>query len=213
MTDMPPIKNLLIDLGGVLYEIDIDKTIKAYQARAKHPDEALSFSKNTQGEWFSRLDRGEITIEAFADGLIQDFALTAEREEVISIWNELLMGLMPGRTEQIAQMAKHYNLALLSNTSRAHYNHYKDECAPMFAHFDHLFFSFDMGLRKPDPKIYQQALETMGWQAAETLFLDDSRTNIEAAHALGIQTAWIEEPETFDQLVPQLLASVTSESP
>lgn len=207
MPTYPNIQNLLIDLGGVLYDIDIAKTIKAYQALARNPDEALSFTTNSQGEWFSKLDRGEVSIEAFADGLIADFDLDTDQATVITIWNDLLLGLMPQRPTQIAQLAPDYHLALLSNTSRQHHSLYKDECAEMFSHFERLFFSFDMGMRKPDAIIFEKVLAEMNWQAAETLFIDDSTTNIAAAKALGIQTAWIEHPAVFDQLVGDLVAS------
>ena len=69
----------------------------------------------------------------------------------------------------------------------------------MFAAMDHLFFSFDLNLCKPDSSIYLTALDKMGWKASETLFLDDSLSNIEGAQALGIQTLWVEKPELFEQ--------------
>lgn len=192
---------MLIDLGGVLLEIDIDGTLEKYRA-LRAPDAAqLDYGKEGQDIWFSKLDKGEVSIEEFAQGLISSFELQASEAEIIKIWADLLKPVFPGRIPAVERLSKKYNLALLSNTSEYHFGLYGAECAPMFAQMDHIFTSFEMGVSKPDAAIYEQALEKSGWKAEETLFLDDSRPNIEGAKALGIQTFWIETPAHFEQMM------------
>lgn len=70
----------------------------------------------------------------------------------------VLIGVFPGREAEVAQLAQTFNIALLSNTSRFNRDHYTEECEPVFWHIDQLFFSFDMGLRKPDPTIISRPL-------------------------------------------------------
>ena len=53
--------------------------------------------------------------------------------------------------------------------------------------FDHLFLSHEMQLAKPDPRIFYEVIETTGIKPEETLFLDDSRSNIETAKNIGFQ--------------------------
>ena len=53
--------------------------------------------------------------------------------------------------------------------------------------FDHIIVSADVGLIKPDPRIYQLSLERVGCQAHEAIFIDDRKINIDAAQALGIK--------------------------
>ncbi|MEO0895971.1 MAG: HAD family phosphatase [Bacteroidota bacterium] len=199
------VKNLLIDLGGVLYQIRIQETLDAYKAlipsHDHHPNDGTLFKHPL----FKQLDQGKIEIDDLAEGLIEEWNLDVEKEEVKKIWLELLVGLYPNRTASIQELSKTYNIALLSNTSKYHFEHYRHECGPMFEAMDHLFFSFDIGLTKPDPMIYQMALEKMGWEASETMFLDDSQTNVQAAKALGIQTVWIEKPEVFEEIAHTLI--------
>jgi HAD superfamily hydrolase (TIGR01509 family) len=197
--------NVLIDLGGVLYEIDIEHTMQRYRALSGRRAESLSDQSQQPLTWFTQLDRGEIDIDTFARGLQQDLALDADLITIKQIWRELLIGVFPGRAEVLARLSRHYHLALLSNTSRYHHDHYRAACEPLFAHMDHLFFSFEMGLTKPDPAIYRQALAQAGWQAEETLFMDDSPGNLEAAQAEGIHPAWIDTPEAFDTWAHRLL--------
>lgn len=200
------IHHLLIDLGGVLYQIDIPRTMARYDALRAPDAPPLRYSSTLQQAWFTRLDQGEIDIDAFAAGLRGEFGLQAELATIRAIWRDLLIGVFPGRVEQVQRLAERYQLALLSNTSRYHYDHYREACQPMFACMQHLFLSFEMGLSKPDTAIYQQALAQAGWSAETTLFLDDSRRNLDTAAALGLQTAWIETPAHFDRWVEQLLA-------
>ena len=78
-----------------------------------------------------------------------------------------------------------YQLCLLSNANAI-------EIRPKLHHhdletlFDHIIISSEVGIRKPDPKIFQLALDRLGSQPEETIFVDDSHHNISAAQALGI---------------------------
>ena len=195
------VKNLLIDLGGVLYDVDLASTLDKYRAMQETHTEELRYGKEGQDIWFSRLDEGAIEIDEFAIGLKDSFKLKGSKAEIIKIWRDLLVGLFPGRTEGMQRLSNRYQTALLSNTSRYHFETYYPECKAMFDQMDHIFVSFEMGMRKPNADIYLKALEDTGWKAKETLFFDDSRANIEAAEALGIQTCWVKTPDVFEQFI------------
>ncbi len=61
------------------------------------------------------------------------------------------------------------------------------EAFPWLKDFDALVWSFQLGMAKPDARIYEEALRRLGTQAEETLFLDDKPANVEAARALGME--------------------------
>ncbi|RMG57368.1 MAG: HAD family phosphatase [Bacteroidetes bacterium] len=199
------IKNLLIDLGGVLYNIDVEGTLAAFTALQAPGAPKIDFTKQAQHHWFDELDRGTLSADGFLMGLQEEFQIEAELPQLRQIWQDLLVGLYPHREAQVAQLATRYRIALLSNTNGAHRDHYIDECRAMFGHMDHVFYSFEMGMRKPDAEIFETALNRAGWQAAETLFLDDSRANIAAAAALGLHTRLISAPEVFDAVVAECM--------
>ena len=114
------IKNMLIDLGGVLLEIDITGTLEKYRALRAPDADQLDYGKEGQDLWFSKLDRGQVSIEEFAQGLKKSFQLQASEEEIIKIWADLLKPVYPGRVAAVQALSKKYNLALLSNTSEYH---------------------------------------------------------------------------------------------
>ena len=80
-----------------------------------------------------------------------------------------------------------YRLLLLSNTNDIHYRHYRRQFADTLDRFDALITSHEVGMRKPDPRIYHHARKAAGCPAEECLFIDDLPANIEAARACGWQ--------------------------
>jgi glucose-1-phosphatase len=68
---------------------------------------------------------------------------------------------------------------------------------------DRVFMSQDMGMRKPEARIYQSVLEHEGYTADQAVFFDDNLANIEAARALGIESVLVED----DKTVPNWFAS------
>nr|MBP6722560.1 HAD-IA family hydrolase [Bacteroidia bacterium] len=84
------------------------------------------------------------------------------------------------------------------------------QCADMFELMERTWFSFDLGKRKPNRDIYDFVVDAMGMNVAETLFLDDSRANIEGAAASGWQTGWINSADNahFESYCLELLNKV-----
>jgi putative hydrolase of the HAD superfamily len=67
--------------------------------------------------------------------------------------------------------------------------------------FDEMIISAEVGLMKPDPRIYRLALEKTGVQPAESVFLDDVLINVEAARSLGMSAIQFTQPEkTLEEL-------------
>jgi len=63
-------------------------------------------------------------------------------------------------------------------------------------HFDVVIESQAVGMRKPDPRIYELACRELGVTPPETAFLDDIGMNLKSARALGMHTIKVQEPET-----------------
>ena len=57
---------------------------------------------------------------------------------------------------------------------------------------------------KPDRKIFDYAVSTMGIKPEETLFFDDGQENLDAAAKLGFKTALVEPGQEFIDIIDQL---------
>lgn len=185
---MAPLRNLVFDLGGVLYAIDPPRATR--KLLGFMPESA----RKTPEAWFlegqalfDALEAGHISPAEFRDQLRNSHGLQASDAAIDTAWNSLLIGVLPGRAEAIADLKGRYRLILLSNTNLIHQIALRDECAPLFAHFERLFFSYEMGLRKPAPIIYTTALQEMGMDPAESLFIDDNRDNVRGAEDAGLR--------------------------
>ena len=94
----------------------------------------------------------------------------------------------------------------MSNTNQIHYNAFSEAYRKQIndGNLDDLFikayYSFELGLRKPSKEIFETVLKNENLNAAETLFIDDSEENIEAAKSVGLQTIHLPSPNTVLEL-------------
>jgi putative hydrolase of the HAD superfamily len=84
-----------------------------------------------------------------------------------------------------ALLKPRYNVLLLSNTNELHARQFRRQFAGVLAPFDAFVLSHEIGIRKPDPRVYEHCRRLAGRPAAECLFIDDLPTNVEAARACG----------------------------
>jgi len=194
------IKNIIFDLGGVLYAIDY-KAIEIGMAGLqtdKTPD-GVRYSRGYQDEWFTRIEKGDISPDSFFEGLKSRFQLKDDKSAFFKIWNSMLLGLMPGRLELIQSLSQKYRLFLLSNTNAIHYDFLEPECKPLFQLFEHCYFSHEVRMRKPEPEIFMKVLQDNNLMASETLFVEDSAQHVQAADALGIHTLFVQDEHWPEQ--------------
>ncbi len=74
--------------------------------------------------------------------------------------------------------------------------------------FDQLFISAEMGMMKPDPRIYLAVLNQFNLSPAETVFIDDFPHNITAAQTLGMRTIWFRNREQMLEALEKMLKRV-----
>jgi putative hydrolase of the HAD superfamily len=106
----------------------------------------------------------------------------------------------PESLAMVAELArsKQYLLATLNNESRE-LNEYRIERFHLGDYFTAFFSSAFLGVRKPDEKIYQMALEITQRRPDECLFVDDRELNVESARRSGMQAIQFRNPAQLRQ--------------
>lgn len=197
------IKNIIFDLGGVIYELDFPGFNRNLTLLQKQSNGAEIYSRLKQPGVFSDYERGKIDTVTFRQRMREELVLDASDSQIDRAWNSLLVGLFPGRLELIARLKPNFNLALLSNINPLHLEYIKSECSDIFNQFDRCFFSCELGTRKPERRIFELVLDRMNFAPHETLFIDDSPPNIEAAIALGIRAILVDQPEHLSRIIKE----------
>ena len=172
-------KNIVFDLGGVLFARD----------KSKCTPELLEFFSFLRAPrmplFWEEYDRGTSTLEevtATISGMTG--CPRAKCEEYLRLSIDMQEPVKP--TEQLVRdlKAAGYKLYVLSNMSREFIDFLRR--FPVYGLFDGEVVSCEEHTVKPEPRIYEILLERYGLTPSETLFIDDREMNIEAAAALGI---------------------------
>lgn len=198
---MRGIKNIIFDLGGVLLNIDYQLTNRAFtDLGVKNFTELYSqFHTDTL---FGDLETGRVSEEEFIARLRPHLPASVTSQQIIAAWNAMLLDYPLARLQLLQQLRLHYNLYLLSNTNAIHLREVnaileRSRGIPsLAAFFDRSYYSHLIGLRKPEKEAYQLILDENNLRPEETLFIDDTLPNIDAAQKLGIQVIHLQAPKT-----------------
>lgn len=196
------ISAIIFDLGGVILNIDYNRTSSAFKSIGLHNfDEKYSQAK--QSKLFDNLETGKISEEDFFNELKKYFQRNISNIELENAWNAMLLDLPLERIDLLKKLSSQFRLFLLSNTNLIHYKAYSVYLNRTFGKmiFDEIFerqyLSFEMGMRKPDLEIFQFVLNENKLNPAETLFIDDSVQHIEGAKAAGINAIHLNSGKTI----------------
>jgi glucose-1-phosphatase len=191
---------IIFDLGGVLLNIDLQKSIDAFrQLGFENVEEKISriFSKNTSdgaAGIFQLYETGEITSAQFRDGIREYAGRELSDQEIDTAWTAMILNIPPAKIRLLEQLGKTYKLYLLSNTNAIHIETLTANSkngggySDLVSCFDKVYYSFELKLRKPDVSIYNHVIEDAGLDPGNTLFIDDADPNIEGAKAAGLIT-------------------------
>jgi putative hydrolase of the HAD superfamily len=176
------IDTIIFDFGDIFINLDKRATIEGL--------ERLGLSS-----WNEDLDRlnisfekGQISRDDFLLG-IQKQIPNATIDEILMAWNAVLLDFPLYRLEFLQLLSKKFRLFLLSNTDAIHIDHFEQrEGASFYSEFyqcfEKVYFSYEMGMRKPDAEIYTTLINRHELSPKRTLFVDDKKDNTDAAKAL-----------------------------
>ena len=186
-------KNIIFDLGGVLLDIDYQKTIDAFKNLGIQNFEEM-FSQVKADALFEKLETGEISEADFYTAIKQKSKTAITNTEIDKAWNSLILHFRTESLEFLEKLSSQYKLYLLSNTNSIHLKCFKklfikETGKPLLdEYFIKAWYSNEVGLRKPGSEIFEFVLQQENLVAAETVFIDDTLNNIETAQKLGLKT-------------------------
>ncbi len=188
------IKHILFDIGGVLLNIDPQAALQYWSDCTDLSVDTIRF--HFPHEAHDRLERGIISdknfFRAMKDGLPKPNCL--KEEDFWRGWNKLIVDETK-TVELIYPLKQKYKVYLLSNTNPRHIQYEVNERFSFQKNVDRSFYSYDLGLRKPEKEIYINVLEIIGARPNECLFIDDALENIMTAQEMGFSVILYKDHE------------------
>ena len=179
-----PVRAIFFDIGNVLVRFDPKQVArKIAWALRRHP---VKFARLL---WSSAavdsIERGEMKAEQLFELFRKDFDYAGDYRAFRKLWCDHF-ALMRGNAALLTRLSRTHKVYLLSNTNDLHYTYLRKRYK--FAGQVHgAVLSYELGMRKPEPRIYEAACKLAGQPAPSCLFIDDNKENVEAARKYGMQ--------------------------
>lgn len=184
------INTIIFDFGDVFINLDKNASLKALQELGLQTWNKEIDTVNQQFE------KGKITEVQFMIEM-KKLIPNASIDDIRAAWNSVLLDFPLHRLEFLQKLSHKYRLFLLSNTDEIHIAKFEHRVGMTFARefyqcFEKVYFSFEIGYRKPEPEAFNFIINKHELNPKRTLFVDDKKTNTDIAAALGMHVWNIE---------------------
>lgn len=178
--------NLIIfDLGNVVVKFDHNisaaKIARRFGLNKRYIYDLFFDSKLT-----CLHDEGKLSPREFYHKFKQLLNIAINFKEFKDIWNNIFF-LNPAVVRFIKKIKRKHKVYLMSNINKLHFDFLKNKFG-IHKNFDKVILSFEVGERKPHPKIYKHALKLARTTPRKTIFIDDRPELVEGAEKLGIKS-------------------------
>lgn len=202
---MSELKNIIFDLGGVLIDLDFQKSTENFR-KLGFPHFEKMYSQFKVDQLFEKLETGAVSEEEFYTVLLKVGNEGSRAEDIKFSWNSLLLDFRLSSLKFLESLRQQYRIFLLSNTNAIHYTAFNNILleqtgfSSLEPYFEKTYYSHLIGLRKPNRDIFDFVLNDARISAPETLFIDDTHNNIETAGVMGFKTHLLTPGEMIEDL-------------
>lgn len=191
---MENIKNIIFDFGGVILTLKPEETERALSRVFGQTFKIDKLSKKHK-EILESHETGSINDETLLWHLQREFNPNANPRDLINAWNAMLIDIPKDNLDTLLGLRNDYRLFLMSNTNGIHiewvhnFLRMKYGCTDFEKkYFERVYYSHEMGMRKPNRAIFKEILKQHNLKPNETLFVDDLKENLAPAEQIGINS-------------------------
>ncbi len=178
------INTIIFDFGDVFINLEKEASINEFKKLGLNgPNEDLLACNDL-------FEKGKITELQFIETFFK-FIPDASVHDVRKAWNASIGDFPLYRLEFLQMLSTRYRLFLLTNTDSIHINRFEHRVGMSFYSdfyrcFEKVYYSYEMGMRKPDPEIFNTLIRKHDLSPKRTLFIDDKKSNTDIAESLGL---------------------------
>ncbi|MFA6317558.1 MAG: HAD family phosphatase [Elusimicrobiota bacterium] len=192
---------VFFDIGNVLLHFEAGCILRTFvKVLGKDPSKVMAFLKAK--DLIDPIERGLLGPRKLYRKFCDSFGYQGSFATFKRLWSDHFT-LEPSTAAMLKAAAKRHKVFLLSNTNAIHYEFIvKNYAFPR--HIHGAVLSHEVGLRKPEPAIYKEALRRAGVKASEAVFIDDLPENVEAARKQGIHAILYPGPKELRRRLTEL---------
>ena len=188
----------LFDLGNTLIKLAYERVLAGLCAQASiSRDDLVELLEDAGG--YRDLERGLVTFAEFHDFLREKAGYRGSLHQFRTLWSDFFDGPIGGMEELLERVRARYRVAFLSNSNEVHAEEIPRNFTTLFREDDRFIFSYRFRVAKPDPEMFQRALEVIGASAGNVVFIDDLAENVTTAIALGMQSYQFIDAERLEK--------------
>ena len=200
---------VLWDFGGVILTSPFE-AFNRYEAEAGLPKDFIRSinARNGDTNAWARMERNEVSLEGFVELFEAEALALGHRVDGWRVLQAISGDIRPQMVEALRRCRESFRVACITNNMKhgdgpgmARSPDKARAVAEVMALFEHVVESSKVGVRKPDPRIYQHACDLLGVRPEECVYLDDLGINLKPARALGMRTIKVGDPDVaIDEL-------------
>ena len=174
---------IVSDFGGVVCTFDYRIFCQRLAERTGLSSEAIhacAFGCGLQ----TQLESGQLTGATYHRRLMEQLGIAIPYDEFCDLYGDIFTEI-PGMLGVLRRLQTRYPLVLLSDTNEIHFGFVRRRVESLRL-FDHLVLSYEVGVMKPDPRMYEEVVRRARVPAQACLFMDDRLANVEGAKRLGM---------------------------
>lgn len=178
------INTIIFDFGDVFINLRKEHSIEEFKKLGLNgPNEDLLAHNDL-------FEKGKINELQFINSFSK-YIPDASIEQVTKAWNSVIGDFPLERLEFLQMLSTKYRLFLLTNTDAIHIDRFEHKVGMSFYTdfyrcFEKVYYSYEMGMRKPEPEIFQAIIRKHDLSPKRTLFVDDKKANTDIAESLGL---------------------------
>ncbi|WP_099465448.1 HAD family hydrolase [Parabacteroides provencensis] len=202
---MDGIKNIIIDLGGVIINLTRNRCIEAFEQLGVSNVRENIVNNFQHKDLFMKLELGYISPADFRDGIRDLAKKNLTDRQINEAWIAMLGDVPEYKLDLLLKLRKKYNTMLLSNTNEIHWEWiakkwftYKGLQAGDF--FNKIYLSYELHMLKPNTDIFEYVLNDGAIRSEETLLIDDALPNCRTAEAMRIWAYTVQPREDWSHL-------------
>lgn len=197
-------KAALFDMGGVLLRLRPVQTFETWSKYSRTPVDDLR-KRWLIDEAYKSFEVGASGFKEFTQALTRRLGIELSHDEWLDGWNAVFDGVHHGIIERSRELARAMPCFVFTNTNPEHEKIWAARHAADLDHFEKIYVSSTIGVRKPGVDAYQAVLSDMGFDAADVVFFDDNPDNVAGAERARLSSFHVTSVEATERKLDELI--------